>query len=269
MSSSQSRGEQVPSNITWSVFTKPWPSLSATELGDKVAALGFSAVELPVREGFQVNPDRVERDLPTFAAALADRAVGIHSVASSTDEAVFAACAAVGVAIIRVMLPVGESGYLATEKTIRQWLDDTMPLCERYGVQVGIQPHHGRYISDATGLRALIADYPSRYVGAVWDGAHDALAGQQPEYSLELLWSHLAMVNLKNGFYLRTSGPESNAEWRTYFTTGAQGLADWPRIAAYLDSRSYAGAICLTAEYSAGGVDEFIGPDLTYAKSLF
>jgi sugar phosphate isomerase/epimerase len=252
-------------NIEWSVFTKPWPTLPAAELGAKVAALGFDAVELPVRDGFQVTPDRL-RHLPEFAAALAEHGVGIHSVASTTDEPVFAACAEAGIPIIRVMLPVADTGYLAAEAHARRWLDATIPLCQQYDVKVGIQPHHGRFISDATGLRALIESYPSRYVGAVWDAAHDALAGQQPEYSLEILWSQLAMVNLKNGYYRRDSGKG----WRTHFTAGADGMAQWPRVAAYLRAQDYSGAICLTAEYTERDrVDELIGPDLEFAKSLF
>jgi sugar phosphate isomerase/epimerase len=251
--------------LTWSVFTKPWPSLTADELGKKVAALGFEAVELPVRDGFQVAPTRVGQDLPAFARALADQGVSIASVASTTDEAVFAACAEVGVPIIRIMLPVGPAGYLAAERDIHGQLENTLPLCERYAVRLGIQPHHGAYISDATGLRALIERFPGEYVGAVWDAAHDALAGQRPEYSLELLWSHLAMVNLKNGHYQK-----SNESWRTYFTAATAGMADWPRIAAYLKQREYQGTICLTAEYTAPGTaDELVGPDLEFAKSLF
>ncbi len=251
--------------LAWSVFTKPWPSLVADELAKKVAALGFDAVELPVRDGFQVTPTHVGRDLPGFARALADQGVRIGSVASTTDEAVFAACAQAGVPIVRIMLPVGPAGYLAAERDIRQQLEATLPLCERYGVQLGIQPHHGTYISDATGLRALIEPFPSQFVGAVWDAAHDALAGQQPEYSLELLWPHLAMVNFKNGHYQRTG-----ESWRTHFTAAKDGMADWRRIAAYLKQREYQGTICLTAEYSAPGTaDNLIGPDLEYAKSLF
>lgn len=251
--------------LTWSVFTKPWPLLAADELGKKVAAIGFDAVELPVRDGFAVTPARVGQDLPGFARTLADQGVSIGSVASTTDEAVFAACAHVGVPIIRIMLPVGPAGYLAAERDIRRQLEAALPLCERYGVRLGIQPHHGAYISDATGLRALIEQFPSQFVGAVWDAAHDALAGQQPEYSLDLLWSHLSMVNFKNGHYQKTE-----KGWRTYFTTATEGMADWARIAAYLKQREFQGTICLTAEYSAPGTaDDLIGPDLQYAKSLF
>jgi len=256
--------------ISWTVFSKPWPDLPADQLGQKVAGLGFDGVELPVRDGFQVNPAEAEAGLPTFAKVLAGHGVRIHSVASSTDETIFAACAHAEVPMIRVMLPVGPAGYLAMESETRRWLDTVVPLSQRYGVKVGIQPHHGRFVSDATGLRHLIDPYPSECVAAVWDAAHDALAGQRPEYSLEILWSHLAMVNLKNVYYRRATGFESDAEWTHYYTSGRQGLADWGAIARILVDRSYHGPICLTAEYTARDkVDELIGPDLQYAKAFW
>jgi sugar phosphate isomerase/epimerase len=248
--------------MSWSVFTKPWPTLDATQLREKVVGLGFDGIELPVRDGFQVTPTDAETALPAFAKSLG---IPIYSVASSTDEPIFAACAAAGVPMIRVMIPIGDNGYLATEADTRRWLDATVPLCERYGVQVGIQPHHGNYISDAAGLRHLIADYPPRWIAAIWDAAHNALAGQRPSYALEILWSHLAMVNLKNVYYRRTDDT-----WQRYYSAARDGLADWAEIAEYLRRREYAGPVCLTAEYSdRDRIDDLIGPDLQYAKSLF
>lgn len=51
-------------NMLCSVFTKPWPKLSVDELGELVSQLGFDGVELPVRPGFQLEPDQVEQELP-------------------------------------------------------------------------------------------------------------------------------------------------------------------------------------------------------------
>jgi sugar phosphate isomerase/epimerase len=248
--------------MSWSVFTKPWPALDATQLTEKVVGLGFDGIELPVRDGFQVTPAAAETVLPAFAKSLD---VPIYSVASCTDEPIFAGCAAAGISLIRVMIPIGDDGYLATEAATKHWLDATLPLCEQYGVQVGIQPHHGNYISDAAGLRHLIADYPPRWIAAIWDAAHNALAGQRPEYSLDILWSHLAMVNLKNVCYQRIGD-----EWQRYYCSAGEGLADWAEIAKYLQQRGYRGPVCLTAEYSdRDRIDELIGPDLQYAKSTW
>jgi sugar phosphate isomerase/epimerase len=117
----------------------------------------------------------------------------------------------------------------------------------------------------------LLDRVSSDCVGAVWDAAHDALAGQQPEYGLDIVWSHLAMVNLKNAYWIRSNGPESlQAEWSRHFTTGRHGMASWPRIAETLKAKNYSGAVCLTAQYTdVRNTERYVAEDLAYAKSLF
>ena len=44
------------------IFTKPWKALSLPELAEHIKSLGFDQIELPVRPGFQVEPDNIERD---------------------------------------------------------------------------------------------------------------------------------------------------------------------------------------------------------------
>jgi sugar phosphate isomerase/epimerase len=197
--------------------------------------------------------------------------VRIASVAGPTDEATIAACAEAGVPTIRIMARIGEGGYLATESQLRQTYDALLPLLEQYGVQIGVQNHCNRFVANAEGLRALIGDYDPTYVGAVWDAAHNALQGGEHEYAIEMIWSHLCMVNLKNAFWRRVNEPEAEvAEWQSYWTSGRQGLASWPRVASELQRRGYAGVVCLTAEYSDhDAVDRLVAEDLAFAKSLF
>ena len=86
-----------------------------------------------------------------------------------------------------------------------------------------------------------------------------------------IVWEHLGMVNLKNAFWRRVSGPEAeDVAWRPYWTSGRQGLASWPRVAAELNRRGYRGTVCLTAEYSdEAAVERLVAADLAYARELF
>ena len=108
-------------------------------------------------------------------------------------------------------------------------------------------------------------------MAAVWDAAHEALAGSPPDLALDAIWPQLCMVNLKNAIWQRSNGPEAaHAEWRTYWTSGPHGLAVWPRVVEELKRRAYKGVVCLTAEYSDQTlVERLAGEDLVYAKSLF
>jgi sugar phosphate isomerase/epimerase len=255
--------------IALSVFTKPW-KIPIPELGQFVSRLGFDGIELPVRPGFQVEPQNVARDLPKAARQLAESSLKIFSIAGPTDEATFATCAELNIPIIRTMVSIGEEGYLATVARVQKEYDALVPLLEKYGVTIGVQNHSDRFVCNAMGLRHLIEKYDPKHVAAVWDAAHNALNGEDPELALDIVWSHLCMVNLKNAFPRRTTGPEAEyVQWRPYWTSGRQGLAQWPRVVAELKKRGYQGVVCLTAEYSdERSVNRLIAEDLAFAKSL-
>lgn len=257
--------------IRLSVFTKAWRTVPIPALARFVRELGFDGVELPVRPGFQVPPERAVSELPLAAKQFAEEGLTIFSIAAPVEEATIAACAAAGVPILRTMASIEEGeNYLEAEARLRRTYDGFLPLLERYGVTLGIQNHCDRFVANAVGLMRLIGSYDPRYIAAVWDAGHEAVNGGLPEYALDVVWSHLCMVNLKNAFWLRTNGPETpQAEWRHYWTLGRHGLSPWPKIIAELKRRSYRGVLCLTAEYTQEAlVDRLIAEDIAYVKAL-
>lgn len=258
------------SRFLYSVFTKPW-KMPAPELGKFVHELGFDGIELPVRPGFQVEPENVARDLPKVARQLADNGVKIYSVAGPTDEATIAACGELEIPVIRVMISIRNESYLAKVAQTQKEYDELIPLLEKHGVTIGVQNHCDNCVSNAMGLRHVVEKYDPEHIAAVWDAAHNALNGEPPELAIDIVWSHLCMVNLKNAFRRRRNGPEAEyAQWGVYWTSGRQGLASWPRVADELKKRNWRGVLCLTAEYSDhDSVDRLIAGDIAFAKSLF
>ncbi|MGN6675048.1 MAG: sugar phosphate isomerase/epimerase family protein [Thermomicrobiales bacterium] len=257
--------------ITFSVFTKPWKTPLA-ELGQYVRDLGFDAIELPVRPGYQVTPENVARDLPRAVATLASCGVSIASVAGPMDEATIAACAEAGVPIIRVCLDIPrDRDYLSHEAAIRREFDRLEPLLTQAGVAIGVQNHSGRYVANAMGLRHLLEPYDPRQFCAVLDLAHCALNGEIPELALDIAWPHLRMVNLKNAYWRRANDFAAEvAQYERRWTSGRQGLCSWPVVVAELRRRDYQGVVCLTAEYSdQTAVDRLIAEDIAFAKALF
>lgn len=257
---------------TWSLFTKPWKNLSSDELGALVSRLGFDGVEFPLRPGFQVEPENAERDLPKLAQTLGKYGVSITSVASETTEPVFAACQAAGVKVLRIMMFADrEVGWMKSIDEKRRELEKLLPLCEKYGVTVGVQNHYGYGVFNSMELRYLLRDFDPHLVGAVWDAAHSALSGEIPDQALDIIWDKLCLINLKTAFPRRVNGPEAEeARFAPYFTTGRNGAASWREIAEAMTRRGYEGVICMPAEYTdEANVETYIAQDVKYAKSLF
>jgi sugar phosphate isomerase/epimerase len=237
------------------VFSKPWPSLSPDELGRTMKELGFGGIEYPLREGFQVEPGSAKEKMPAFVEALARHGVGISSIASDLSEESFAACQLAGANLIRVMCygEIGEN-YLECEDRWLRGFEAVYPLCEKYGVKIGVQNHFGHNrlaVFTSMELKHLLDRCDKRYVGAVWDAGHCALAYEVPEQGLDTIWDHLLLVNLKNGYVKRFEDIETGkVSYLFYMTKGDEGAICWKRIIGHLKKRGYNGDLCLSGEYS-------------------
>jgi sugar phosphate isomerase/epimerase len=256
------------------VFVKPWKSLTLPELGAHVRKLGFTWIELPIRSGFACQPATIARDLPDAVRILREEGVRILNIAADLpldDERLYAACADAGVDLNRVMFRTNKRNYWEAETDARRQLDAALPLCERYSVRIGVQNHCNDFVGvHELGLYNLLKDYDHRYVGAIWDAAHNALEGMAPEAALDVVGDLLYIVNLKNAFWRLVSPPEAEvAEWKVYWTSARHGRANWARVVDKLKQMEYTGPICLTAEYSdEHAVDRLIAQDLAYAQQL-
>jgi len=163
---------------TLSLFTKPWRELPLRQLGTLVCRLGFQAIELPIRPGYQVPPERAGTLLPDAVRILAESGISVASVASTPEHGIVDACARAGVPLIRDMARVlpGER-YTDAEIRLRAEYARLGPALASAGVRLGIQNHAGSFVPNALGLRALLSDLDPAVFVAVWDAAHEALAG--------------------------------------------------------------------------------------------
>ncbi|MCL2058134.1 MAG: sugar phosphate isomerase/epimerase [Oscillospiraceae bacterium] len=256
----------------YSIFTKPYKDLSMDELGKKVVDMGFSAIEYPLRDGFQVKLDDAENGMAALAKTMGAYGVSVSSVAATTDEWAFAACQAAGCKILRIMARTDKNmRYLDWEKSYIKQLEGLEPLTRKYGVTLGIQNHCGPMLSGTMELKRVVEKFDPKAIAAIWDAGHSGLAGEDTKQALDIIWDNVCLINFKNAYYRRVNGPEAPyAKFHHHFTLGRHGFADYPKIAAYMIERGYEGDICLPAEYTDEAlVDELAPIELAYVKSLF
>lgn len=258
-----------PARIQFAAFTKPFMSLTAQQLGEKLRAIGFDAIEFCLRDGYQVSPQEAPQKLPILVREMRECGLEVVCVGAPLCETVFAGCQAAGIPLIRTLVPLDISlSYQKALDKAHGELEPAVRLAERYGVTIGIQHHYGPMVNNSTQLQSFLKDYPQKLCSAVWDSAQSILAGEECEQALDQIYPRLGMVNLKNVYYRRTNGYEAQrAEYERCFTTGRQGMADWKRIMKYLREHGYQGPVCLTHEYSdQGSLDRLLGEDLEYAR---
>ena len=258
--------------MRYSVFTKAWQKLPVDELCKKVSNWGFDGVELPLRPGYQVEPKDAEKSLPALAKKMQEYGLSVMSVASGTDENIFAACQAAGVPVIRILPWFGvDKGYFEYEDGFRSYLYSLQIFCEKYNVKIAVQNHSKTMIFNSMELRSVLQGLDPALIGAAWDAGHCGLAGETGAKGLEIVWPHLIQVNLKNAYWKPITGPEAEeATWQPHLTLGRYGMASFPKIISYLKARGYTGAFCVFAEYTEESqVDRLTPMDLQYIKSLY
>lgn len=242
--------------------------------------MGFDGVELPVRPGYQVEPNVIGTGLKEAVKILGDQGVFIGSVAGSTDEATIAACGENDIPILRVCVGVDLSiGYMESVKKIKTGYVALVPILDRSGVSIGVQNHCGNMIASAIGVMHLIGSFDPKHISAVLDQAHLAVDGETEEMGLDIVWSHLSLVNFKAASHRRTNRPTAlEAEWEILWTTARHSGYSWRKMVSLLQKRGYRGDICLPAEYSKpSGRGQLMGDevvpnvryDLGYVKALF
>ena len=273
-------------DIQFSVFTKPWRTLSLEELGALVADMGFDAVEYPLRAGYQVEPSEGATGIVRLCKTLRGSGLSVGSVAAGidvhieegsgrvvgVDEQLFAGCGEAGVPIIRICQSLDRVlDFHANIAAIRRRYDALLPYCEKYNVTLGIQMHYGHDISNAAETFILLKDYDPRYIAAVWDSGHSGLSGNIPRLALDMVWDQLCMVNFKAAYWFRKNGfEESPAQWDVHWTTARHAQGSWKEAVDHLKARGYRRTVCLPAEYSdEARVEAYTREDLCYIKSLF
>ena len=222
------------------------------KLAEIVTEIGADGVELPVRDGYQVEPKNIASDLPKLRKVFERSKLIISSVAGSLTSDTIKVLGDNGVPILRICVPVDMTkGYMASVAEMQKKINDLAPLLESSSVKVGIQNHYGTMVASALGISHLLEGVSQKSACAVLDFAHCALDGEPVEMALDIVQHNLGLVNFKNACRIRTNGPdEPEAAWQVLWTSARHGGYSWAEAVAALKKIKYSGDICLPAEYS-------------------
>jgi L-ribulose-5-phosphate 3-epimerase len=198
-----------------SVFTKHLQYLDHRALAETVAEAGFDGIDLPVREGGHVLPDRVGEDLPKVVEAA--RAAGVAvtmittAITSARDphaEAVLGTAGRLGIRNYRLgWLPYDRAkGILGTIEDLRSPLRDLASLNERCGIRGGYQNHAGDRVGSAVwDLFLLLKEVGSRWLGCQYDIRHAVIEGSSSwPNALRLIAPFVHTVDVKDSHWTKT-----------------------------------------------------------------
>ncbi|MCW1885114.1 sugar phosphate isomerase/epimerase [Luteolibacter flavescens] len=191
------------------VFTKMLEKVPADELAEKVAALGVSGIEAPIRAGGHIEPKDVPDKLPAFAEALKKRGLEITILSSDVDqvnaeqEAVLRTAVSLGIKRYRLKhyrydLKKPIAPQLAD---VRAKLIDIAAMNKELGIQGQYQNHRGNDFVGAPVwdmVSALDGIDPAQ-LGLAFDLAHATVEGGNAwELNMHRAAQHIVSVYFKD-----------------------------------------------------------------------
>ena len=248
---------QPPMRSKVIAFSKPFQAATASETADIVAEIGWDGIECPVRSKGQIEPERVEEDLPRMVEAL--RKVGREVTLISTDikavnpraEKVLRTASRLGIKRYRLAFwkYAADKPIADQIAEVRAATRDLAALNKELGICGGHQNHSGaNYVGASVwDIYEVVKDCDPRYMGVCFDIGHARIEGGLSwPVRARLVRPFLAAVFVKDFTWQRgTKG------WLPEWCPLGDGMLP-PEFFHTLRDSAYCGPISQHFEYEVG-----------------
>jgi sugar phosphate isomerase/epimerase len=268
-----SRARAGPSRPPLCLFSKHLPKLNYADLARTVKQIGFDGVDLTVRPGGHVLPERAAEDMPRAIDAIHAESLsvpmittGLLNAKDSAARPTLSTAARLGVGLFKP----GYWQYRAADNVetriaeVRADAAGLVALAKEYGIAAGFHNHSGEYVGEAVwDARAIIGDMDPRWIGYYFDPCHATAEGGLGGWSiaLRMVLPRLKMVALKD-FYWEKAG----AKWNMKMCPLGEGMVDWIRVFSMLAAGRFTGPLSLHVEYDPADMPAAIARDYAFAK---
>jgi L-ribulose-5-phosphate 3-epimerase len=240
------------------LFSKHLPEMNWQELARATHSAGFGGVDLTVRAGGHVAPERARADLPAAVGAIRDAGLAVPMI--TTELTSSAAPTAEGIlrAAGELRVPSFKAGYYTykfvdVRKEIEQagaQLRSLVELAQSHGVQCGYHNHEGLIGGPVWDFAPMIEPLDRRWAGYYFDVRHATAEGGAGGWksAAHFVAPRLKMIAIKDFYWAKAS-----KGWHTVNCPLGEGMVDWPVYFKVLAEVRYRGPISLHLEYEIPG----------------
>lgn len=243
---------------TLCLFSKHLPSINWQQLARTVKSLGFGGIDLTVRPGGHVLPERVAEDLPKAVAAIKTEGLtvpmittGLTSANDPTAKPILSTAGKLGIQYFK-------PGYYKYEfKDVRRELEkfgsEFSPLVElgkQAGVQCGFHNHDSYIGAPLWDVATVIDRLDPKWAGYYFDVRHAVVEGGAAGWKIaaNLVAPRLKMIAVKDFYW-----EKSAKGWRVVNCPLGEGMVDWRQYFKLLRQANFHGPVSLHLEYEVAG----------------
>jgi sugar phosphate isomerase/epimerase len=227
-------------------------------LAQAAAEIGFDAIDLAVRKGGHVEPERVRQDLPGMVAAIRKRGLDVPMV--TTDivdietphaEDILKTMADLGIRNYRWggFKYTTDQPYAAQLDRMKARIAKLAALNSRYQACAMYHTHSGTGVVGASiwDLYLLLKDFDPHAVGVNYDVGHATVEGGLGGWinSFRITGPHVRCIAIKDFLW----GQDSKGAWQPQWKPLGEGMVHFPQFFAMVASSDFSGPLQMHFEY--------------------
>ncbi len=249
------------SERTLCIFSKHLQWLSVSEAAKVAADLGFDGIDLTVRRGGHVDPEKVEVELPKAMEAI--KKAGVKVPMMVTDivdpddpraETLLKTASQLGIKYYRTAYLNYNPGtdVLTDLARYAKQMQRLSALNQKHNIRGAYQNHAGTNVGAAVwDLRILLQDVDPRWLGCQYDIKHAvAEGGMSWVNGLDVLKSHIICLDIKDFVWA-----ESSDKWYNKEVPLGEGMVDFKTYFSLLKKYNISGPMSVHYEYPLGGAE--------------
>ena len=261
-------------SLKFHLFSKHVQFLDYEEMADRIAEAGFDGVDLTVRKGGHVEPERVEQDLVRAVKAI--RQAGLTSIIMATNvndasnelhQRVLEVAADQGITHYRMEYYKYLEGKTIPESIayVRKKMQELGELNHKLGIIGCYQNHAGtRMGSSPWELYSMLEDADEQSIGVQYDIRHAVVeGGLNWTRGLELISPRIQSFVIKDFKW-----SEKEGKWSPENVPFDEGMVDWTAYFKIMKSYHLDVPVSVHMEYPLGGAEhgrkEITNPQVVY-----
>ena len=240
------------------LFSKHLPSMDWARMARAVKKLGFGGIDLTVRPGGHVQPERAPEDLPKAVAAIRAEGLSAPMITTALTSAHDPTAKPILSTAGKLSIPFFKPGYYKysfadVRGELQKAMNDFRSLTEvgkQSGVQCGFHNHEGYVGAQIWDVAQTIDQLDPKWVGYYFDIRHSVAEGGVAGWkmALNLAAPRIKMIAVKDSYWEKTS-----KGWRQVNCPLGQGMVDWKAYFKALREANFQGPISLHLEYEIPG----------------